>query len=104
MVQLGKDAILDNASYSMMHFFEEGFSIVLYTCTHSSFKSTMIHRNHVVRLILGKNMVLIWHARLLYSGARTRFNAGGKEGRFKIDMLFFVRMVRTTSKCPKITF
>jgi len=32
--QLDKDSILDNVSYSMMHLFEEGFFIVLYTGTH----------------------------------------------------------------------
>jgi len=92
--QLVKDAILDNSLYSMMHSFEEGFSIVLYTGTHSSFENTLIHCNHEVRLILVKDMVVIWYERLLHSGARTIINAGGEEGSFKVD----TRFVRTYGK------
>ena len=31
-----------------------------------------LHRNDAVRIILGKDMVVIWHEELLHSGARTR--------------------------------
>ena len=101
--QLGKDAILDNASYSIMHSFEESFSIILYTGTHSSFENALIHRNHAIRLIFGNGMVVIWYKKLLHSGSKKRINAGGEEGSSKVDN-FFAHMARTTSRCPQITF
>jgi len=93
--KLSQCPILDDASYLIMHLFEEGFSIVLYTGTCSSFKNTLIHRNHAVRLILGKDVVVIWHEILLYSGTRTRIKAGGEEGSFKVDIICFCRYCKT---------
>ena len=57
--QLCNDFSLDNESYSIMHLFEEGSSIVLYTCTHSGLVNTLTYINHEVRLILGNDMVVI---------------------------------------------
>ena len=86
---MGNDVSLDNASYSMMHSFEEGFFIVLYTGTRSGLVNALIHRNHAVRLILGNDTVMIWNEILLHLGTRIRVNAGGDEGTFKVDMRFF---------------
>ena len=57
--QLGKDVSLDSASYSMVHSFEERFSIVLYTCKHPDLVNALINRNHAVMLILRKDIVII---------------------------------------------
>ena len=61
-------------SYSMLHSFSEGFSIVLYSRSHKVDISPNIalHKDCAVRLVLGPEMVVIWHEGLYHSGAKSR--------------------------------
>ena len=48
-----KQESIPNPSSSMMHALEEGFSIMMYSCTHATEMWTGgVHRKHDVRLIL----------------------------------------------------
>ena len=57
-----------------MHSFSEGFSIVLYSRSHKVHLSQSIplHKDCAVRLVLGPEMVVIWHEGLYHSGAKSR--------------------------------
>ena len=65
-------SLLENTSYSMMHSLVDGFSIILYLGTHKGLSKDKHHRNDAVRLVLGNDMVVLWHEGLLHSGARSR--------------------------------
>ena len=63
----------EHMSYSMMHSFDEGFSIVMYSCTHNTKqRDNSIHADHGVRIILGNGMNVIWPECTLHSGAKSR--------------------------------
>jgi hypothetical protein len=72
----------------MMHSLADGFSIVLYSGTHKGLNKDILHRNDAVRLILGPDMVVIWHEGLLHSGART-WSMGFRGESIRKDLRFF---------------
>ena len=59
-------------SFSMLHSFSQGFSIVLYSRSHKVDLSPnmCLHKDCAVRLVLGPEMVVIWHEGLYPSGAK----------------------------------
>ena len=61
-------------SYSMLHSFSEGFSIVLYSRSHKVDLSPelCLHKDCAIRLVLGPEMVVMWHEGLYHSGAKSR--------------------------------
>ena len=62
-----KDSIL-NPSYSMMHALEDGFSIMMYSCTHvTKMCNGCVQRKNALRLILNKGMGVMWHKLLYHS-------------------------------------
>jgi hypothetical protein len=81
-------SLLENASYSMMHSLADGFSIVLYSGTHQGLSRDVLHRNDAVRLILGPDMVVVWHEGVLHSGAKTR-SMGFCGESMRSDLRFF---------------
>ena len=70
-------------SYSMLHSFSEGFSIVLYSRSHKVDLSPKLclHKDCAIRLILGPEMVVIWHEGLYHSGAKSRNTPEPQEDR-----------------------
>ena len=63
----------EHMSYSMMHSFDEGFSIVMYSCTHNTNNHVnTIHADQAVRIILANGMNVIWPECTLHSGAKSR--------------------------------
>lgn len=45
----------------MMHSLEQGFQIIMYSCTHNTRADgrLIIHKNHATRLVLAPDMTLI---------------------------------------------
>ena len=73
------DGIDPHTSYSMIQSLSKGFSIVMYSGTHHYGINTVeMHRDMGIRLVLGRDMTLIWHERVYYSCGRTRYKAKGK--------------------------
>ena len=71
----------------MMHSLEEGFSIVMYSCTHTAPPTPhALHCAQGLRIILPKDCVILWHQGCLHSGAKSRLN---KFGTNKPDMRLF---------------
>ena len=63
----------EHMSYSMMHSFDEGFSIVMYSCTHNTnHRENSIHADHGVRIILANEMNIIWPECTIHSGAKSQ--------------------------------
>lgn len=71
-----------------MHSLLNGFSIVLYSCTHrvKLCPELPIHCKNAIRLILPPWMMLIWHENLYHSGASSRSDGNGNH---IDDMRFF---------------
>ena len=61
-------------SFSMLHSFSQGFAIVLYSRSHKVDLSPnmCLHKDCAVRLVLGPEMVVIWHEGLYHSGSKSR--------------------------------
>ena len=60
-------------SYSTMQSLQEGFIIIMYSCTYWKLPSgNTIHYDCGIRLILPKDCVLIWYEWYLHSGVRSR--------------------------------
>ena len=72
-------------SYSMMLSLDDGYQLVLYSCTHNTDLSKLkVHRNSVLRIILGPNMGTMWHEALLHNASKSRINP--TTGETSIDM------------------
>lgn len=58
----------------MMHSCEEGYQIAMYSCTHNMniVGEFIIHKNHVTKFILAKNMTIIWDKAALHSASKSR--------------------------------
>ena len=76
----------DHPSYSLMYSFREGFSIIIYSCTHNTnlFPEICLHQNTKVRLILPEWMVVSWDKSLYNCEAKS-----GETPRHQNDMRFF---------------
>jgi len=67
--------IPDHSSYSIMHSFDEGFNIVMYSCTQNTIhRRGTIYRNQPAHIIAGKGQNAIWLECMLHSGAKSRFS------------------------------
>ena len=70
-----------NPSFSMMHSLSQGFSIMLFSATHKTkARRGMLHKPNAVRLVLGPDMVLIWHERTYHCGTRSRLTKNREQG------------------------
>jgi len=61
-------------SYSFMHSLEDGFEIVMYSCTHNTRLDgdLIIHKHQGTRLILGANMSLGYNEATLHGASKSR--------------------------------
>ena len=84
-----KDEMPTTPSYSMMLSLEDGFQIVMWSCTHNHkmSKDFKVHRNCKLRFILPKNMGIMWHEGLFHGGSKSRYNHDGTAT--KEDMRLF---------------
>ena len=90
-------------SYSLLHSFSEGFSIVLYSRSHRVVQPNLkFHRNNGIRLILPSHMCLIVHEKLFYSMTKSRsipdaLNSPFNHSVVLTDLIFFAEI------CPYST-
>ena len=83
--QLTKGVPIKDQSYSILRSMDEGFSMLLYTGTHIGLPKDKVHRNNAVRLILGRDMVMIWSEPLLHSMGKSREMDGDNHHAHKED-------------------
>ena len=77
------DKEIINPSISMKHAMSGGFSIILYGGTHNMrCKEGILHQGNAVRVILGRDMVALWHERTYHSGTKSRFDKCRSKGRY----------------------
>ena len=86
-----KKESIPNHSCSTMNALKDDFNIIMYSCTHDTeMWNGCIHRKHVVRLILAKEILAIWHESLYHSGARSRQTPTGL---CKPDLRLFMHLL-----------
>ena len=74
-------------SFSMVHALENGFNLVLYSCTPNKLMDNdMIHSDDALRLILQKGMCLVFHQNLTYSEGESKL---GPKKEALIDLVLF---------------
>ena len=57
----------------MMHALEDGFISMMYSCTYdTNMFNGCVHRKHADRLILNKEMGVMWYESLYHSGVKSR--------------------------------
>ena len=83
-----KQESIPNPSYSMIHILEDGFSIMMYSCTHDTKNfNGCVHRKYAIMLTLNKAMKLIWNESLYHSRAKSRQTPSGL---VKADLKLFM--------------
>ena len=95
-----KDEMPTAPSFSMMHSLEEGFQIVMWSCTHNHKLGTdfKVHRNSKIRFIMPKNMGIMWHEALFHGGSKSRSYPDGTTMEYMRLFTYLWQLLETSDK------